>query len=133
MKIDPSAITVFARDEDGTLVPARDPEGNPIDQVLVGKLSLTDVLTDAPQPPHFKWARRILAILLAWAGASMLLPRSRRQDRVLSLAISVVPLAAIAAFFWFDVRMLAFSILTLVAVLAALVALWRWHHAIQGG
>ena len=129
MRIAPSALTVFARDQDGTLVPARDPEGNPITQVLVGKLSLTDVLTDAPQPPHFKWARRILAVLLAWAGASMLLPHSRRRDRVLSLAIAVVPLALVAAVCWFDIRMPAFVILALVAVLAAMVALWRWRRA----
>jgi hypothetical protein len=129
LRIAPSALTVFARDDNGTLVPARDPEGNPIAQVLVGKLSLTDVLADAPQPPRFKWARRILAILLAWAGASMLLPRARRHDRVLSLAIAGTLLAAIAAVFWFDVRMLAFTFLTTLAVLAALVASWRLRHA----
>jgi hypothetical protein len=68
LQIAPGELTVFARDRDGTLEPAHDPAGDQIAQVLLGKLSLTDVLTDAPQPPGFKWARRILAVLLAWAG-----------------------------------------------------------------
>jgi hypothetical protein len=48
---------------------------------------------------------------------------------VLSLAIAGTLLAAIAAVFWFDVRMLAFTVLTTLAVLAALVASWRLRHA----
>jgi len=129
MRVAPSHLTVFARDDGGTLVPASNPAGDAIAQVLIGKHSLTDVLTDAPQPPHFKWARRILALLLAWAGAALLLPRARRGDRVLALAIAVFPLAALAAAFWFDVRMLASVILMLVAAAAVVVAAWRWHHA----
>jgi hypothetical protein len=132
-KIAPSDLTVFARDEDDTLVPVNDPSGNPIAQVLLGRHSLTDVLTDAPQPPRFKWARRILAVLLAWAGATMLLPRQRQRDRVLTLAIAVVPLALLAAICWFDARMPAFVVLLAVAVLAGVVAAWRWRHGTGGG
>jgi hypothetical protein len=132
-RIAPSALSVFARDRDGTLVPARDPQGNPIAQVMIGKLSLTDVLTDAPQPPHFKWARRILAVLLAWAGAAMLLPRSRRRDRVMSLAIAVVPLSLLTAANWFGVSTETFVILMLVAAVAAVVGIWRWRGAAETG
>ena len=127
MKIAPADLTVFASDQGGTLVPVNNPSGDPIAQVLIGRHSLTDVLTDAPQPPHFKWARRVLAVLLAWAGITMLLPGSRRRDRVLALAIAVVPLAILAVIFWFDVRTLAAAILALVAVAAAGVAAWRWR------
>ena len=133
MKIAPAHLTVFASDRDGTLVPVNDPSGDPIAQVLIGRHSLTDVLADAPQPPRFKWARRVLAVLLAWAGAAMLLPGPRRRDRVLALAIAVVPLTLLAAICWFDVRMLAFVVLLAVAVLAALVAVWRWRHGMAGG
>lgn len=126
-RIAPTELTVFARDQDGTLVPANDPSGAPIAQVLLGRQSLTDVLTDAPQPPRFKWARRVLAVLLAWAGAAMLLPRARRRDRVLALAAAAVPLALLAAAFWFDVRMAACAALVVVAVLAAACAAWRWR------
>ena len=128
MKIAPSELTVFARDQGGTLVPVNDPSGDPIAQVLIGRRSLTDVLADAPQPPSFKWARRVLAVLLAWAGVAMLLPGSRRRDRVLALVAAVVPLALLAAIFWFDVRMQAFVVLLAIAILAGVVAAWRWRH-----
>jgi len=129
MRIVPSHLTVFARDDGGTLVPASNPAGDAIAQVLLGKHSLTDVLTDAPQPPHFKWARRVLALLLAWAGAALLLPRARRRDRLLALAIALIPLAVLAAASWFDVRTLAAAILILVALAAVAVAVWRWRLA----
>jgi hypothetical protein len=127
MRITPAYLTVFARDDGGTLVPVSNPAGDAIAQVLLGKHSLTDVLTDAPQPPHFKWARRVLALLLAWAGAALLLPRARRGDRLLALSIAVVPLAVLAAAFWFDVRTLAAALLILVAAAAVAVAVWRWR------
>lgn len=128
LQIAPRELTVFARDDGGTLAPAHDPAGDQIAQVLLGKLSLTDALTDAPQPPHFKWARRVLAVLLAWAGVALLLPRAHRRDRVLALAIALVPLALLAAAYWFDVRMLACAVLVLVAVLAGVTAGWRWRN-----
>ena len=129
MRIVPPDLTVFARDDGGTLVPASNPAGDAIAQVLIGKHSLTDVLTDAPQPPRFKWARRILALLLAWAGVALLLPRERRRDRALALAIAVMPLAVLAAAFWFDVRMLAAVALIAVAVAAVGIAAWRWRNS----
>ena len=128
MRIAPGHLTVFARDDDGTLVPAHDPGGDAITQVLIGRHSLTDVLTDAPQPPRYKWARRVLAVLLAWAGVAWLLPRVRRHDRVLSLAVAAVPLAILAAAYWFEVRMLATSVLVVIAIIAAAVAAWRWRN-----
>lgn len=127
MRIAPDALTVFARVRDGVLETAHNPEGDSIAQVLIGQHSLTDVLTDAPQPPRFRWARRVLAVLLAWVGATWLLPRARQHDRVLSLAVAVVPLAILAAVCWFDVRMLAAAILVVIAITAAAVAAWRWR------
>lgn len=124
-RIAPAELTVFARDAGGTLVPASDRAGDAVAQVLIGRLRLTDVLTDAPQPPRLAWARRVLSVLLAWAGAALLLPRPWRRDRALALALAAVPLALVAAAFWFNVRMLAFVALVMIAVLAAVVALWR--------
>lgn len=128
LRIAPKDLTVFARDQDGTLVPAQNPGGDAIAQVLIGRHSLTDVLTDAPQPPRYKWARRALAVLLAWAGAAWLLPRARRRDRVLSLAIAVVPLAVLAAACWFEARVLTACILVAIAAVAAAVVVWRWRN-----
>jgi hypothetical protein len=39
----------------------------------------------------------------------------------------VIPLAILAAVFWFDVRVLAAVILVLVALVAGAVAVWRWR------
>ena len=127
LRIAPAALTVFARDEAGTLVPANNPDGRAIAQVMIGRHSLTDILTDAPQPPHFKWARRVLALLLAWAGAAWLLPRARRQDRSLALALAVAPLAIVAAVNWLGVRNVAAVMLALLAAAAVAFAAWRWR------
>jgi hypothetical protein len=66
-------------------------------------------------------------LLLAWAGAALLLPGAHRRDRVLALAFAVIPLAVLAAAFWFDVRTLAAAILMVVAAVAVAVAVWRWR------
>lgn len=128
MQVNPSALTVFARDKQGVLVPANDPAGKPIAQVMLGRHSLTDVLTDAPQPPHFKWARRVLSVLLAWAGMALLLPRPRQRDRWLALAVAVVPLAILAAVYWFGVRTLAACGLIALVVAMVLFVAWRWRR-----
>lgn len=127
LRVAPQYLTVFARDRDGVLVPADNPKGDAIAQVMIGRHSLTDVLTDAPQPPRFKWARRALALLLAWAGVTWLLPEVRRRDRALALAVAVVPLAFLAAVCWWSVRMPAAIVLVFVAVAAVAFAVWRWR------
>ena len=133
MRIAPEYLTVFARDQQGTLVPARDPQGNSIAQVLIGRHSLSDVLTDAPQPPRFRWARRVLAVLLAWAGVAWLLPYRFRGDRLLSLATAVVPLAVLAAICWIEVRAVATTVLVAVAIVAAVLVAWRARSDLQEG
>ncbi|TAN09059.1 MAG: hypothetical protein EPN38_00770 [Rhodanobacteraceae bacterium] len=132
-RVVPGYLTVFARDRDGTLVPAHDPAGDAIEQVLVGRYALGDVVAGAPRAPRFAWARRILAVLAVWAGAGLLLPRSRRHDRWLALAAALVPLALIAAVSWFDVRMLVFVAMVLVAILASVAVVWRWRHGVKEG
>lgn len=127
LKVAPDHLTVFARDEHGTLVPTNDPAGDPIAQVLIGRQTLTDVLTDAPQPPRLKWVRRILSVLLAWAGVAMLLSRWNRDDRYLALAVAVVPLAILALVNWWGVRMPAAIALVFITIAAAAIAGWRWR------
>ncbi len=128
MKVAPPAVTVLARDAGGELVPVRSPAGEPVAQVMLGRLSLASVLTDVPRAPRFGWARRVLAVLLAWAGVALLLRAFRRRDAgLLALAAAVVPLALVAAAYWFGVRTAVFAALIIVAVLAGTVAAWRWH------
>jgi hypothetical protein len=87
----------------------------------------------APRAPRLAWARRILAVLLAWAGVGLLFPRARRRDRWLVLAVALVPLALIAAVCWFDVRTLVFVAMVLVAILASVAAVWRWRNGTREG
>lgn len=126
-EIAPAELSVLARNRDGTLEPARDAGGTPVAQVLVGRVSLADVLDGAPHAPRLAWARRVLAVLLAWTGVALLLPTPWRHDRLLALALAVVPLAALAAALWFGVRAPVFTVLVIVAALAAAVAGWRWR------
>ncbi|MGH8155092.1 MAG: TMEM43 family protein [Rhodanobacteraceae bacterium] len=125
MKIAPSAVTVFARNTGGELVPVRNPAGEPVAQVMLGRLSLASVLTDAPRAPRFGWARRVLAVLLAWGGVALLLRAFRRRDAALALAIAIVPLALVGAAYWYGVWTAVFAALVIVAVLAGAVAAWR--------
>jgi hypothetical protein len=132
-RVAPDYLTVFARDQDGILVPARNAAGDSIAQVLVGRYALGDVVAGAPRAPRLAWARRILAVLLAWAGVGLLFPRARRRDRWLVLAVALVPLALIAAVCWFDVRTLVFVAMVLVAILASVAAVWRWRNGTREG
>lgn len=127
MKIAPSELTIFARDQDGTLVPTRNPDGDAIAQVLIGSHPLTDVLADAPQPPRFRWARRVLSILLAWAGVALLMAQWNRYDRILALAIAVVPLAALVTVCWWAERMPVAIASVFVALAALALSAWRWR------
>ncbi|HEX7348903.1 MAG TPA: TMEM43 family protein [Rhodanobacteraceae bacterium] len=132
-RIAPAELTVFARDAHGTLVPTQNAAGAPIAEVLIGKVSLADAVAGAPRAPRFRWARRVLALLLAWAGVDLLLPRTRRSDRGLALAAALVPLALIAAGLWFEVRIIVCVALVLLAVLAAIAVGWRWTTHIKRG
>lgn len=129
----PAELTVFARAVHGTLMPAHDAAGDPVAQVLLGDIPLANALTDAPHAPRFKWARRILSVLLAWAGVALLLSALRRRDDVLGLAIAVVPLAIIAAQAWFNVRMFAFVAMVLLAVFAGVTVAWRLRNGSRSG
>ena len=127
MKIAPSELSVFARDQGGTLVSTHSPDGDAIAQVMIGSHPLIDVLSDAPRPPHFKWARRVLALLLAWAGAALALAWWNRHDKALSLAVGVVPLAIVAAAYWWEVRMPVAIAMVFIALAGIAVCTWRWR------
>lgn len=132
LQIDPPHLTILARDAHGTLVPAAGPSGNAVAHVMIGRLALTDVVADAPRAPHLKWARRLLALLLAWGGVALLLPAARRNLRGQALAIAVVPLALVAAMPWFGARTWLGVGLVVVAVVAAAFAAWRWRRPVRG-
>ncbi len=132
LQIDPAHLTILARDAHGTLGPTASPSGQALAHVMLGRLALTDVVTDAPRPPHLKWARRGLSLLLGWAGVALLLPAVQRRRRAQALLIAVVPLALVAAGNWFGARTLLAVILVLIAVAAAAFASWRWRGSPLG-
>jgi Transmembrane protein 43 len=129
MEVAPAHLSVLARDDGGTLVQTNDASGKPLAEVELGRRSLTDMLTDAPQPPPFKWTRRILAMLLAWAGAWLLLVAARRRDVLLALLIALAPLASLAGAYWLGVRNPVAIALIALALAALLGAGWRWRTA----
>jgi hypothetical protein len=125
MQIAPQFLTVLARVEGGELVQTTDASGHPLAQVQIGKRSLSDVVPDAAPRPRFAWARRVLALLLAWSGVTLLIPRWR--DRGATLLVAFIPLALLAAAFWFGARNLTAWVLVLFAALAAFGAFLRWQ------
>lgn len=128
----PTELTVFALDRGGTLVPVRDAAGDPIAQVLLGRMSLADAVPDAPHSPRLKWLRRALAVLLAFGGATLLLRAWQRRDAALALAAAAVPLTLVTALSWFGVRMGIFVAMVLLAVFAGVIAAWRWRNGTRG-
>ncbi|MEO6968751.1 MAG: TMEM43 family protein [Rhodanobacteraceae bacterium] len=128
-QIAPKELTVLARAQHGVLAATNDAGGHPLTQVQIGKRSLSDVVSGAPQRPRYAWARRALALLLAWAGTLLLLP-ARRRDELIALLLAIVPLALLACVFWFGVRNAAAIILVLIAILAAIGVVLRQRRAI---
>ncbi|HXS73382.1 MAG TPA: TMEM43 family protein [Rhodanobacteraceae bacterium] len=127
MQIAPKALTALARAQNGVLVETSNANGGALAQVQIGRRSLSDVVPDAAPRPRFAWARRVLALLLSWAGAMLLLPRWR--DRGGALLLALAPLALAAAAFWFGVRNITAWVLVLFAALAAFGAFLRWQSA----
>lgn len=122
MQVLPTRLTVLARAQNGVLVRTQDAAGRDMAQVQVGMRSLGDVVPDAAPRPRFAWARRALAVLLAWVGV-VLLMRPVRKDG-LALLAAAVPLALLASLFWLGVRNIAAGCLLLIALLAAAGAWW---------
>ncbi|HEX7130130.1 MAG TPA: TMEM43 family protein [Rhodanobacteraceae bacterium] len=125
MQIAPKNLTVLARARGGELTQTTDAAGRPLAQVQIGRRSLSDVVPDAAPRPRFAWARRLLALLLAWLGVILLVPGWR--DRGAALLLAFVPLALLAAVFWFGVRNLSAWVLVLFAALAGFGAFLRWQ------
>lgn len=124
-QIAPKSLTVLARAQGGELVQTEDASGRQLAQVQIGKRSLSDVVPDAAPRPRFAWARRVLALLLAWLGTMLLLPGWR--DRGAAFLLAFAPVALLAAAFWFGVRNIAAWALLLFAALAAFGAFLRYE------
>ncbi|WP_062535845.1 TMEM43 family protein [Mizugakiibacter sediminis] len=120
-------ITVIARVQNGALVPAVGSDGEAHARVQLGERSLTDMLPSLPDAPRYAWARRALALLLAWGGAMLLLGGGRRggRDEIAALLLAAVPLAAVAGALWLGTRDAIAVALFVLAALASAAAMLR--------
>lgn len=120
------SMTVLARIDGDTLVPAPSRDGDNGFDVQVGERSLLDVLPALPEPPQAVLLLRIAAFVLATFGAYMLACTSRLQrDPLFALGIGAVVVAAVAGVMWLAGDAMAASVWLLVAVLGAGLAIWR--------
>jgi hypothetical protein len=120
-------VTVIARVDGGTLVPATDAGDGRGFEVQLGDRPLRDVLPDLPPQPGSVWIWRLLAVLIGWAGAVLLLRGTRPQpvDVAAALAIAVAPLALLGAILWFGASVAAGIVLLAVALFATALARHR--------
>ena len=130
MRIAPAALTVLARAQGGELVQTQDASGRDLAQVQIGLRSLSDVVPDAAPRPNYAWAKRVLAILLAWVGALLVFSPGCR-DKWLALFAGVAPLALLACISWFGVRNTVGMVLLAVGILASVAATWRARNVFR--
>ncbi|WP_413625679.1 TMEM43 family protein [Luteibacter sp. Lutesp34] len=120
------AMTVLARIDGDTLVPAATANGGSGFDVQVGERSLLDVLPALPEPPQAVLPIRLASFLLAVLGAWLLALTSRLQRDVLfALGIGAVVVPAVAGVMWLGGDAMAASVWLLFAVLGAGLAIWR--------
>jgi hypothetical protein len=119
-------VTVVARIDGDRLVPAIDAADGKGYDVEVGDVSLLDEFPDLPIPPESVLTREILSVLLAAAGAFLLIMlNSSRRDALLALAIGAMAVGAVTSVMYLgsDGRMAV--IWLLIALLGIGVAIWR--------
>jgi hypothetical protein len=119
-------VTVIARVDGRSLKPAVGAADGRGFEVQVGDRALRDVLPDLPPVPGAVWTWRVLALLIAWGGAVLLLRELRRRPDVLAaLGLAVVPLALLAAVIWIGTSITAGLMLLALALLAGAGTIWR--------
>jgi len=123
-------VTVVARMDGDHLVPAKD-AGDGKGYVLeVGERSLLDLFPDLPEPPRWIYLWRVLAVLLASAGAYLVLSGQRgvRRDVPLSLAVGALVVSAAATVLWLGSDTVPMLCWLLVALCSVLATIWYLRH-----
>ncbi|SEV83648.1 TMEM43 family protein [Luteibacter sp. 329MFSha] len=120
------SMTVLARIDGDTLIPAPAKEGDAGFDVQVGERSLLEVVPALPEPPQAVLPLRIIAFVLSSAGALLLALTGRmRRDPLFALGIGAVVVSAVAGVMWLAGDAMAASVWLLFAVLGAGLAIWR--------
>jgi hypothetical protein len=119
-------MTVLARIDGDTLVPAASRDGDNGFDVQVGERSLLDVLPALPEPPDAVMLARAGSFVLAILGSLLLACTSRlRNDVLFAIGIGAVVVSAVAGVMWLTGDAMTASVWLLVAVLGAGLAIWR--------
>lgn len=94
-------VTIVGRIDGGHLEAATDASDGKGYSVQVGDVPLLDMFPDLPVPPEFVLSRRMLAVLLAAAGAYvLLLTQRRRHDGLLALGLGALVVGSVASVLW---------------------------------
>lgn len=124
-------VTVVARVDGDRLGPAKGATDDEGFQVQLGQRSLTDIFADLPLPPNAVWTWRVVAWLLAWLGAWLIVRRWRpaRFAVPIALAWGIAVLSVLAGAVWLTASVMAVTIAWVVGVLAALAGGLLWRQA----
>jgi len=119
-------VTIVAKVEGNKLLPADDATDGIGYAVQSGDVPLSVIYPDTPLPPEYPWFRRVLAVLLAGLGASLLLRwHYQRVDPVLAPAIAVLVIGAVDAVLWLGNDNATAAAWFGLAVVGAALAFWR--------
>lgn len=127
-------VTVVARIDGNRLVAAADATDGKGYDVEIGAVPLLDVFPDLPVPPKFVMGSWLLAVLLAAAGAFLLLVTHRdRGDPLLALALGALAVATVASVLWLGHDTLMLCAWMAVALLSFVLVVWRLRGQPQLG
>ena len=94
-------VTVVAKVDGNKLIPASGAQDGVGYAVQVGDAPLGDIFPDLPIPPEFRWLRDVFGLLLAVTGVALLVRwHYERIDPVLTPAIAMVVVGAVAGVMW---------------------------------
>ena len=127
-------VSILARVEHHVLVPAPHLPA-PGYVVMVGDMPLHTMMPGLPRMPAATWLWRILALVLAMAGAWLALAGWKRKPPFVpqALASGVLPVALAGAIAWLGTRWLVSGLWLLLAVLAVGVVLWTLRRSASSG
>lgn len=121
-------VTIVARVDGHTLVPAAEATDGVGFAVQAGEVPLSEIFPDSPLPPEVPWLRRILGFLLAVLGAVLLVRwHYRRMDPILAPAIAMLAVGAVDAVLWLGNDNTLAAAWFGLAVLGVALAGWRVH------
>lgn len=123
-------ITVIAQNRDGTLVPAEGVQDGSGFQLQVGKLQVMDLQPDLPSEPFLPWVWRVLAMVLAVAGAWVLLEGApvRRGGALPALGMAITVVCGLAGVMWIGARTDIGVLLVGAALISLGVTAWRMYE-----